>query len=294
MGIYAKDIINQAKKWIGKKESDGSFKEILDLYNSTKPLARGYKVKTSDNWCAVFVSSVSIACKATSIMPTECGCEKMIELYKKLGSWIEDENRTPNPGDIIFYDWQDNGKGDDKGWSDHVGIVETVKDGKITVIEGNYNEKVARRTIAVNAKTIRGYAVPKYDKEPIETPKKEEPAKVTTPTKTIDAVAKEVINGKWGNGADRKANLEKAGYNYSEVQAKVNEILKGKTSSSTTTSKSESTYETYTIKAGDTLSKIARQFYGVSNSTNIQKIANANKISNPNIIRTGVTIKIPR
>ena len=287
MGIYAKDIINQAKKWIGKKESDGSFKEIIDLYNSNKPLARGYKVKYSDNWCATFVSAVAIACKATSIMPTECGCEKMIELYKKLGSWIENENRTPNPGDIIFYDWQDNGKGDDKGWSDHVGIVETVKDGKITVIEGNYNEKVARRTIAVNAKTIRGYAVPKYD---VEAPKKEEPVKVTTPTKTIDAVAKEVINGKWGNGADRKANLEKAGYNYTEVQAKVNEILKGKTSSS----KSEPAYENYTILPDDTLTKIARKFYGVSNSANIQKIANANNISNPNIIRTGVTIKIPR
>ena len=290
MSIYAKNIVDQAKKWIGKKESDGSHKEIIDLYNSNKPLARGYKVKYSDNWCATFVSAVAIACDATSIIPTECGCEKMIELFKKLGSWIEDENRTPNPGDIIFYDWNDNGKGDDKGWSDHVGIIETVKDGKITVIEGNYNEKVAKRTIAVNAKTIRGYAVPKYDLEPVETPKKEEPVKVTTPTKTIDAVAKEVINGKWGNGSDRKANLEKAGYNYSEVQAKVNEILNSKTSSS----KSEPEYTTYTIQAGDTMSKIARKFYGVSNSANIQKISNANKIPNPNIIRTGVTIKIPR
>lgn len=294
MGIYAKNIIDQAKKWIGKKESDGSFKEIIDTYNSKKPLARGVKVAYTENWCATFVSAVAIKCGATSIMPTECGCERMIELYKKLGSWIENENRTPNPGDIVFYDHQDNGKGDNKGWSDHVGIVESVKDGKITIIEGNYNDKVARRTIEVNAKGLRGYAVPKYDVEPVEAPKVE----TVKPTKSLEAVAKEVINGKWGNGAVRKSSLEKAGYNYSEVQAKVNEILNGKKSSSSTTSASVSAskpaYETYTIKAGDTLSKICKKFYGVSNHTNIQKIANANNISNPNLIRAGVTIKIPR
>ena len=43
--------------------------------------------------------------------------------------------------------------------------------------------------------------------------------------KTIDELAQEVINGKWSNGADRKSRLELAGYNYSEVQNRVNEIL---------------------------------------------------------------------
>lgn len=46
-------------------------------------------------------------------------------------------------------------------------------------------------------------------------------------TKTIDQLAKEVLDGKWGNAPDRKKNLEKAGYNYSEVQKRVNELLKG-------------------------------------------------------------------
>ena len=87
----------------------------------------------------------------------------MIELYKKLGVWMENENRTPNPGDILFYDWEDNGKGDNTGRSDHVGIVEKVANGKITVIEGNYKNAVTRRTLSVNGKYIRGYAVPKYD-----------------------------------------------------------------------------------------------------------------------------------
>lgn len=42
---------------------------------------------------------------------------------------------------------------------------------------------------------------------------------------SIDELAKQVIEDKWGSGADRKKNLEKAGYNYDKVQAKVNEIL---------------------------------------------------------------------
>lgn len=46
--------------------------------------------------------------------------------------------------------------------------------------------------------------------------------------KTVDELAQEVIAGKWGNGADRKNRLTNAGYNYSEVQRRVNEILNKK------------------------------------------------------------------
>lgn len=124
----------------------------------------------------------------------------------------------------------------------------------------------------------------KFEDVKVEAPKKE------TTLKSVDEVAREVINGKWGNGSDRREVLEKAGYNYSDVQGKVNEILKGETSSN----KNKSDYETYTIQAGDTLTKISKLFYGVCNHTTIQKIANANNIPNPNYIRSGVTIKIPR
>ena len=47
-----------------------------------------------------------------------------------------------------------------------------------------------------------------------------------TPSKSVDAVAKDVIAGKYGNGDARKAKSEAEGYNYAEVQARVNEILK--------------------------------------------------------------------
>ena len=165
MAKYASKVVEQAKAWLGYNEKDGSHKKIIDVYNGHKPLARGYKVKYTDAWCATFVSAVSIQLGYTDIMPTECSCNKMIELHKKLGIWIENEDRVPNPGDILFYDWEDDGKGDNTGRSDHVGIVERVVGDTITVIEGNYKNAVTRRNIRVNGKTIRGYGVPKYDKE---------------------------------------------------------------------------------------------------------------------------------
>lgn len=209
----ANNIVKQAQAWIGRKESNGTHKAIIDIYNAHKPLARGYKVKYTDEWCATFVSAVAIKLGYTDIIPTECSCQKMIELFKKKGAWIENENRTPSAGDIIFYDWQDSGKGDNKGNSDHVGIVEKVSGGNITIIEGNYSSAVKRRTLKVNGKYIRGYGVPKYNKS-------------TSAGKSVTAIAKEVIAGKWGNGTERKNRLEKAGYNHNVVQSKVNELLR--------------------------------------------------------------------
>ena len=165
MAKYASKVVEQAKAWLGCKESNGTHKAIIDIYNAHKPLARSYRVKYTDEWCATFVSAVAIKLGYTDIIPTECSCAQMIELFKKLGTWAESDARAPKAGDIIFYDWDDNGRGDNTGRPDHVGIVEKVASGTITVIEGNYNEAVKRRTIKVDGKFIRGYGVPKYDAE---------------------------------------------------------------------------------------------------------------------------------
>lgn len=167
MGKYASKVVEQAKAWLGCKESDGTHKPIIDLYNAHKPLARGYKVKYTDAWCATFVSAVAVKLGYTDIIPTECSCNKMIELLKKKGIWVEEDARTPKPGDILFYDWDDAGKGDNTGRSDHVGIVEKVSGDTITVIEGNYQNAVKRRTLKVGGKYIRGYGVPRYHKEEV-------------------------------------------------------------------------------------------------------------------------------
>lgn len=98
--------------------------------------------------------------------------------------------------------------------------------------------------------------------------------------KSVDEIAREVIGGQWGNGEDRKRRLEENGYNYQEVQNKVNEILNYK--------KPEPKEETiYIVKRGDTLSSIAKKF-----GTTYQEIARKNGISNPNKIYVNQKLKI--
>lgn len=158
-------VVSTAKKYLGCNEKDASHRQIIDRYNSHKPLARGYAMKYTDAWCATFVSAVAIELGLTDIMPTECGCPGMIELYKKLGRWQENEAYTPKPGDVIFYDWQDGADyaaTDNKGSPDHVGIVVSVSGGIVTVIEGNKDDAVAYRTVKVNGRYIRGYGLPNY------------------------------------------------------------------------------------------------------------------------------------
>lgn len=203
MGKYASKVVKQAQSWLGYKESNGTHKTIIDTYNAHKPLARGYKVKYTDEWCATFVSAVSIKLGYTDIIPTECSCAQMLELFKKIGAWNESDSRTPNAGDIIFYDWEDSGYGDNTGRPNHVGIVEKVSGTTITVIEGNYNESVGRRTLKVNAKDIRGYGVPKYDVEKPETP---------TVAEKPDVIYQVYAGGKWWGEIKNYNNSNSNGY----------------------------------------------------------------------------------
>lgn len=106
------------------------------------------------------------------------------------------------------------------------------------------------------------------------------PKPVATPAakpakKSDDAIAAEVIAGKWGNGNDRIARLKKAGYDPSRIQTKVNAKLGAKP------------HRTYTVRSGDTLSGIAARF-----GTSWQTLARRNNLSNPNLIYPGQILAI--
>lgn len=94
--------------------------------------------------------------------------------------------------------------------------------------------------------------------------------------KSVDEIAREVINGKWGNGQDRFNRLKNAGYNADEVQSRVNQILSGSTSN---------TY--YVVKSGDTLSAIARKY-----GTTVNQLASWNNIKNVNLIYVGQKLRV--
>lgn len=224
-------MVAKMRSWIGKNEADGSFREIIDIYNSHTPRARGYKLQYSDEWCAGTVSAAAIATGNTNAVPLEVSCHYMIEGAKAKGIWVENDSYVPQGGDIILYDWQDSGIGDNTGNPDHVGVVEYTSGGIIHVIEGNNGEKVARRELSVNGRYIRGFIVPKYSDNVA-------PSGGVTPTVsgTIGELARRVIAGEFGSGDARKNAL---GDKYDAVQKRVNEILSGTASAPAKKSVSE-------------------------------------------------------
>ena len=299
-------VVKIAESWLGYSEENGYHKKIVDIYNSFKPLARGYRVKYTDAWCATTVSAVAITAGLTDIIPTECGCEKQIELFKKIGSWQENDAYTPSAGDVIFYDWADNGAGDNTGRSDHVGIVVSVAGSTIKVIEGNIDNKVGYRSLPVNGQFIRGYGVPKYSSKA--TPEKVEPAKPVAPVtpsatecKVGDTVmftgclhytnsgTSAVAKGcKGGLAKVTKVAQGKAHPYHLKAVAGKGATVNGWVNAGDISSVSTTTGKTYVVKSGDTLSKIAKKY-----GTTVNKLVSLNGIKNPRIIRVGQVIKLP-
>lgn len=105
--------------------------------------------------------------------------------------------------------------------------------------------------------------------------KKPKPQPKPQPKKSIDTIAREVIDGKYGNGKKRVDNLEALGYNYSEVQNRVNQLIRSV----------NKVY--YTVKKGDNLTTIARKY-----NTTVDKIAQMNGIKNKNLIYTGDVLRV--
>lgn len=154
------------RSYLGAKTGNNKHKHIIDTYNAHKPLARGYKVKYTDPWCATTVSSAAIECGYTSIIPTECSCTRMIDLLKKIGEYEPDDNYIPSPGMLIFYKWDVKTEEEDvDGVANHVGVVEMCDGKTITVIEGNNGGECKRRTVKVGWKYIHGYGKPRFDND---------------------------------------------------------------------------------------------------------------------------------
>lgn len=165
-GVTADTIVDIMKSWIGWSEYNGKYRDIIDIYNSHTPKARGYTLTYYDAWCDATVSAAFIKANAVDLIGgTECGVEEHIKTFKSIGIWYENGTIKPRKGDIICYNWDSQTQPND-GYADHIGIVEKVNsDNFITVIEGNYDCTVKRRTIPVGWGYIRGFARPKYATE---------------------------------------------------------------------------------------------------------------------------------
>jgi GH25 family lysozyme M1 (1,4-beta-N-acetylmuramidase) len=217
-GVTAQEILAIAKGYLGTYQGDSKHHEIIDTYNAQNNLPNGYRVTYYDSWCDTFVSTIFLKANAVDLIGgTECGVERHVQIFKKKGIWEEDGTITPEPGDIIVYNWDDNTQPND-GFADHIGFVYEVNGNNIVTLEGNASSQVKFCNVKVGSGNIRGYAKPRYDKASTKDLK-------PIPEISLEEIANEVLDGKWGNGLQRKNALTAAGWDYDEVQRKVNDIL---------------------------------------------------------------------
>ena len=156
-------VVGIINSWIGATKGSAKHLDILAAYNNYKPLARGYKVKKNDAYCAATVSAAYIRAGIAEYTGTECGVGKFITIAKSKGIWVENDAHVPDLGDACVYDWQDSGVGDCTGAGDHIGIVSAVSGNTFTVTEGNMSGgRVGTRQMKVDGRYIRGFICPDF------------------------------------------------------------------------------------------------------------------------------------
>jgi len=156
-------VLRAAASLVGVRSGSAAHHQLVKDYNSVNPLPVGYAVKNTDDWCDVFVTTVFQREGLSHLIGRECGVERHIQIFKRLGIWNEDGASTPKSGDIITFNWDQDYQQND-GFADHIGIVERVENGLIHTIEGNSGVvgTVKRNVYRIGHGNIRGFATPRY------------------------------------------------------------------------------------------------------------------------------------
>lgn len=219
MSNYASKVVELARAQLGYKETGvnitkySAYFEGTDFYNGSKGNGTTWGVEWCDifvDWCFCQAFGMEQA-RALLCQPKRsagAGCMFSYGYFKK-NNQVGKEARV---GAQIFF--SNTGREED---INHTGLVVGFDSSKVYTIEGNKNNKVSECSYSHADARIYGYGYPKYDA--VELPKVDIKPNLTK-------IATDVINGKYGNGSERKRRLTEAGYNYEEVQNKVNELLK--------------------------------------------------------------------
>lgn len=127
-----------------------------------QPYWSWYGFESRVDWCACFVSWCANECGYldTGVIPRFASCSIGIQWFRERGLW-QDGSYEPRPGDLIFFDWDDEDEGQD-GAADHVGIVEKVEDGIVYTVEGNSGNACRERQYVIGHAEIYGYGTPAY------------------------------------------------------------------------------------------------------------------------------------
>lgn len=220
---YAKSQIGYSEEPKGSNKNKFAAmidKEYPDFYNGKKnPCA----------WCDIFVDACFLSCfgedEALRLLcqpkhSTGAGCKFSAQFYKDKKQFQD----KPAAGDQIFFF-------DNSGVINHTGLVVKVDDKRVYTVEGNSDNMVKAHSYALDNKKIAGYGRPAWNDDAVTEPAQpipapEVPVNAERPALLSDEeVARQVIDGKWGNGTERKTRLENAGYDYNKVQAIVNKLL---------------------------------------------------------------------
>lgn len=195
-------MINTARQYIGINEFQK--KQLMDYYNNFVyqliDKDRKYKIKYSDDWCAMFCSVIAHKIGRTKDnFPFEVSVFYMTRNAKRMGIFTTDLNKA-QVNDLVVYDWKADGT------LNHVGILQEIGTDYIKVLEGNYSNTVKVRTVKMPNSEVYGYIKLNIDNDA-----------------DIEQLARDVIKGLYGNGEERKKAL---GQYYNQVQERVKQILK--------------------------------------------------------------------
>ena len=106
-------------------------------------------------WCAIFVSWCADQCGYldAGVLPKMEGVRPYVDWFIQRDQW-QGRDYEPNPGDIIFFDWEPDGS------PDHVGIVERCENGIVYTVEGNSADKCLEKTYREGDQRIYGFGLP--------------------------------------------------------------------------------------------------------------------------------------
>ena len=154
-GVWAEDVLAIAETQLGYRESQKNY-VVLDGSNETKGYTRygaWYGIPYGD-WCAMFVS-FCLDYAGVEDYPLDCNCPSWINALTELEMYQTPDVYTPVPGDVIFFDWNENLV------SDHVGLVKAVdlEKGELITIEGNNGNTVAEHTYKLDDTDLLGYGI---------------------------------------------------------------------------------------------------------------------------------------
>lgn len=280
-----KELRSQVANWlvsyVGITEGSAKHLKILSIFNNSGLCSR-YKMTSKDAWCATGVSAafidLGLAGKSGSgklFECCECSCPNMINLAKTQGIWTESDSYVPGIGDVIMYDWQDSGSGDNTGVADHVGIVCYVSGNTFKVIEANINDSVGYRTMTVNGKYIRGFITPNYAKfaTTAVTENKTTTSTTTTTTSTSTSSLNKTCKFK-GIVSASELNVRKwAGTNYAVLR----KLAKGKTVEVCDTVKDNAGDDWYYIKESGKYGFVSSDYITVTTASVATESTGLNK-----------------